>query len=120
MGFVALKRHAASLPGATLDIKWGSDWVASVGGRMFFVGGPHPAAWTGCSFKIDEHRFLELTDVPGIVPAPYLARARWVRLVDANALPLVQLKALVSRSHQLILSKCTKRLQRELMAGGAG
>ena len=117
MSFKALQKHATALPGATLDIKWGFDWVASVGGRMFFVGGPHPSAWTGCSFKVDDHRFLELTDVPGIVPAPYLARARWVRLMDPQALPLAQLKTLVSRSHQLILSKCSKRLQRELMGG---
>ena len=117
MSYAALKRHAQSLPGATVDIKWGADWVSSVGGRMFFVGGPEPGAWRGLSFKVDDHRFLELTDLPGFSPAPYLARARWVRVSDPKALPLAELKALVSRSHALILAKCTKRLQREL--GGA-
>ena len=117
MSFTALKRHAESLPGATVDIKWGADWVASVGGRMFLVGGPHPKAWTGLSFKVDDHRFLELTGLPGFAPAPYLARARWVRVSDATALPLADMKALVSRSHALVLAKCPKRLQREL--GGA-
>lgn len=116
MSFLALKRHAQTLPGATADIKWGSDWVASVGGRMFMVGGPHPKVWTGLSFKVDDHRFLELTDLPGFAPAPYLARARWVRLSDAKALPVAEVKALVSRSHALILAKCPKRLQRELGA----
>ncbi len=115
MSFAALQKFAAGLPGATVDIKWGADWVASVGGRMFLVGGPHPGVWTGCSFKVEDHRFLELTGLPGFAPAPYLARARWVKLSDARALPIAELKSLVARSHQLILAKCTKKLQRELL-----
>jgi predicted DNA-binding protein (MmcQ/YjbR family) len=113
LSIAALRKHAESLPGATVDIKWGADRVASVGGRMFFVTaeGPSPSA---ASFKVDDHRFLELTDMPGFVPAPYLARAKWVQLTDAKALPLAELKALVSRSHALVLAKCPKRLQKEL------
>ncbi len=117
MSFSALQKHAASLPGATQDIKWEVDWVASIGARMFLVGGPHPKAWTGCSFKVDEHRFLELTGIPGISPAPYLARAHWVKLSNSKALPLAGLKALVTRSYELVLAKCPKKLQRELGGG---
>ena len=87
MSFSALAKFAMELPGATQDIKWGADWVASVGGKMFFVGGPHPGTWTHCSFKVDEHRFLELTGLPGFAPAPYAARYHWVAVSDAKALP---------------------------------
>ena len=84
MSFAALKTHAMSRPGATVDIKWGADWVASVGGKMFFVAGPEPGPCKACSFKVDEHRFLELTGLHGFSPAPYLARAKWVQLSDAR------------------------------------
>jgi len=114
MSFAALKAHAAALPGATADIKWGADWVASVGGKMFFVGGTEPGRWSACSFKVDEHRFLELTGLPGFAPAPYLARVKWVQLSDPRALPLPALKDLVSRSHALVLERLPKKLQREL------
>ncbi|MDM4764567.1 MmcQ/YjbR family DNA-binding protein [Pelomonas sp. SE-A7] len=114
MSYAALKKHAMSLPGATEDIKWGADWVASVGGKMFFVGGPLPD-WNGCSFKVDEHRFLELTDMPGLEPAPYLARVKWVKLSDPKALPLAELKALVERSHALVLAGLTKKLQKQIL-----
>jgi len=114
MSFAALKKHAASLPGATTDIKWGADWVASVGGKMFFAGGSEPGTWDACSFKVDEHRFLELTDLPGFAPAPYLARVKWVQLKDPKALPLAELKALVTRSHALVFAGLSKKLQREL------
>jgi predicted DNA-binding protein (MmcQ/YjbR family) len=114
MSFAALKKHAMTLPGATEDIKWGADWVASVGDKMFLCGGPEPGTWTSCSFKVDDHRFLELTGLPGFAPAPYLARVKWVQLSDPKALPLADLKALVSRSHELVFSGLTKKKQREL------
>lgn len=113
--FDALQQHAAARAGATTDIKWGADWVASVGGKMFFVTGAEPGPARACSFKVDDHRFLELTGLPGLVPAPYLARVKWVQLQDPNALPLDELKALVSRSHELVLGKLPKKLQRELL-----
>lgn len=115
MSFAALKKHAASLPGATTDIKWGADWVASVGGKMFLAGGPEPGTWRSCSFKVDDHRFLELSGLPGLAPAPYLARVKWVQLQDPKALPLADLKALVTRSHELVLGKLPKKRQREIL-----
>lgn len=114
MSFPALAKFALDLPGATQDIKWGADWVASVGGKMFFVGGPHPGTWTHCSFKVDEHRFLELTGLPGFKPAPYAARYHWVAVEDARALPLTELKALVERSHALVAAKLPKKLRLSL------
>jgi predicted DNA-binding protein (MmcQ/YjbR family) len=114
MSFAALKKHALSLPGAVPDIKWEVDWTACIGGKMFLIGGPEPGVWTRCSFKVDDHRFLELTGVPGIEPAPYLARAGWVSLRRADALPLAELKALVTRSHALIAAKLTRKLRQQL------
>jgi predicted DNA-binding protein (MmcQ/YjbR family) len=67
------------------------------------------------SFKCDPERFLELTDVPGIVPAPYLARARWVQVQEAKALPDPDARALVARSYALIAAKLTRR-QRDAIA----
>ena len=115
MSFRALRSHAASLPGATADIKWGADWVASVGSKMFFAGGPEPGPWVACSFKVDDHRFLEITGLPGFAPAPYLARVKWVQLKDPKALPLAELKALVTRSHELVLARLPAKTRRELL-----
>lgn len=109
MTFAALKQHALSLPGAAADLKWDVDWTACIGSRMFLIGGPEPGPWRSCSFKVDEHRFLELTGLPGIVPAPYLARAKWISVQRAGALPLAELKALVTRSHALIAARLTRK-----------
>jgi len=75
------KALCLSLRGATEDIKWETNLVFSVGDKMFAVTEADDKA-KGISFKVDDDRFLELTDRPGIIPAPYLARAKWVYVED--------------------------------------
>jgi len=107
------KAFCRSLPNAQEDIKWGADLVFSIGEKMFAVTGTGDDA-SGISFKVDEERFLELTDRPGIVPSPYLARAKWVRIVDMKAVSDAEAAELLKRSYELVFSKLTKKLQREL------
>jgi predicted DNA-binding protein (MmcQ/YjbR family) len=115
MNWEQARRFCASLPGATQDIKWGADLCFCIGGRMFAV------TWLDArgkaqrfSFKVDDHRFLELTDRAGIVPAPYLARAKWVQVQDAGALTDAQARALLARSHALVAARLTRAQQRAL------
>jgi len=107
-----------ALPGATEDVKWESKLVFSVAEKMFAVTGLGGDA-DGISFKVDEERFLELTDCPGITPAPYLARAKWVRIVDLRKVGDAEAAALLRRSYELVAARLTKKVQRELgLPGG--
>jgi predicted DNA-binding protein (MmcQ/YjbR family) len=116
MDFEKAKTLCRSFAGSTEDIKWGADAVFSVGGKMFAVTGSEVPA-TGMSFKVEDDRFLELTDRPGIIPAPYLARAKWVFVENAKALDDREAGALLRRSYELVFAKLTKKLQRELGGG---
>lgn len=107
------KEFCRTLPGATEDIKWESNLVFSVGDKMFAVMHDDDQA-RAISFKVDDERFLELTDRPGIIPAPYLARAKWVQVEDLAKLPDAEARELLARAHQLIFAKLTKKLQREI------
>jgi predicted DNA-binding protein (MmcQ/YjbR family) len=120
MDFEAAKAVCRSLPGCTEDIKWGADLVFSVGDKMFAVTG-NEAPSEGMSFKVEDERFLELTDRPGIIPAPYLARARWVRVQAGAALGDEEAAALLRRSWELVFGKLTRKLQHEILerAGAA-
>ena len=104
------KKLCLSLPAATHDVKWGADHVYSVGGKMFAVIGPDGSM----SFKVDDHRFLELTDREGFIPAPYMARAKWVQVKDVKAVAEAELKPLVTRSHQLVALKLTRKMRESL------
>jgi predicted DNA-binding protein (MmcQ/YjbR family) len=97
--------------------KWGADAVFSVGTKMFAVTRSEMPA-QGISFKVDDDRFLELTDRPGIIPAPYLARAKWVYVNSAGALGDKEAAELLRRSYQLVSAKLTKKLQREIAEAG--
>jgi predicted DNA-binding protein (MmcQ/YjbR family) len=113
-GFEVQRRVAAALPAATEDIKWGADLVYSVGGKMFCVFLLRDGVTHSCSFKVDDERFLELTGVPGVIPAPYLARAHWVQVQPGHGLAPADLDALVRRSHALVAAKLTKSQQSEI------
>ncbi len=109
MNIDSLRWFCATLPGATVDVKWGADECHCVGGRMFAVFPVAGGKAATVSFKCEPARFLALTDLPGIVPAPYLARAHWVQVTDARALTDAQARELVARSHALVHARLTRR-----------
>ncbi|HEX5787865.1 MAG TPA: MmcQ/YjbR family DNA-binding protein [Woeseiaceae bacterium] len=113
MNAAELQSLCLAFPGATENIQWGNDRVFKVGGKMFACSGVD--AGSTYSFKVDDERFLELTDCPGVVPAPYLARAKWVQVDPARCrLPAAELESLVRHSYDLVVAKLPKKLQREL------
>jgi predicted DNA-binding protein (MmcQ/YjbR family) len=102
-------------PGATQETKWGIDHVFCVGAKMFAV---FNGASSGCvSFKVDADQFLALTDRPGVIPAPYLARAKWVQITTMTAMEQKEAEALLKRSYELVFAKLTKKLQQEILYG---
>ncbi len=103
-----------SQPGASEQIQWGADAVFKVGGKMFavactdFTGYPDANV---CSFKCADEVFAELVEREGILPAPYLARAKWVALNDWSAVPDRELATLVAAGYALVRSKLSKKAQ---------
>lgn len=117
MNVAAVKKFCAALPGATGDIKWGIDQVYSIGGKMFCVAHVDQKGLPTVGFKVDDDLFLSYTDRAGFIPAPYLARAKWVQVVDMKKVPDAELKSLIKRSHELVGMKLTKKCRTELGIG---
>jgi predicted DNA-binding protein (MmcQ/YjbR family) len=108
-----LRTFCLSLPGATESVQWGNDLVFKVAGKMYAIvalesGGP----WL--SFKCSPEEFADLTERPEIVPAPYLARAHWVALEAADALPRAEIRRLIAAGHALVVSKLPKKTRAAL------
>ena len=106
-------------PGVAAGIKWDDDLVFTVAGKMFCVlcvrrPGVDKHAAGRLSFKVEDGRFLELTERPGFVPAPYLARAHWVLVAKPEALVSAELQGFLRRSYELVRAKLPKKTQREL------
>ncbi len=109
-----LHAFIAALPSATLSIQWGSDYVYKIGGKMFAVMGPPDGKSRSLSFKAADESFEILTHLDGIIPAPYLARAKWIQLDKPQRLPVKELKAYLIRAHALVTASLPKKKQREL------
>lgn len=114
MNVPAIKKFCAALPHATGDIKWGVDQVYSIGGKMFCVAFVDPKKRATVSFKVDDDLFLSYTDRAGFIPAPYMARAKWVQVIDLKKISGTELKELIVRSYELVAMKLTKKLREEL------
>lgn len=111
MKTATVRRLVSAWPGVGEELKWADILVFSVGGRMFCA--MHAADARGLAFKVEPARFLEFTDRPGIVPAPFMARWHWVSLAVADALPEAEIKALIRGSYELVRGKLSRKLQRE-------
>jgi len=104
-----------ALPGVTEQIQWGCDLVFKVGGKMFAVVPLEPAPVV-MSFKVPDEEFPELTERLGVIPAPYMARAKWVALETESALPRLEIERLLKLSHSLVLAKHSKKMQAKILA----
>ena len=112
MNIETLREFCRSLPAVTEDVKWGHDLCFSVGAKMFCV-----AALDGpltVSFKVKDDEFEELANSPGMCPAPYVARYKWVLVEDVDALNRKEWEHYVRQSYDLVRAKLPKKVTREL------
>ena len=113
-----VRKHCLSLPHTTEQILWGDDLVFKIGGKMYAVvvlpSQEAPQHKVVMSFKCTPEVFAELVERPGVIPAPYSARSHWVALEREDALPRTEIKALISRSYELVVARLPKKKQAEL------
>jgi predicted DNA-binding protein (MmcQ/YjbR family) len=87
------------------------------GGKIFAVLALDPATPHRLSFKCTPEKFAELLELDGIIPAPYMARNKWVTLERFDALADAEIKALLENSYALVFAKLTKKMQAQLKPG---
>ncbi len=110
-----LRDFCLAFPHVHEQVQWENALVFKVGGKMFLVMRLEPSP-VACSFKCTPEMFAELVERPGLIPAPYLARASWVGLEDSEALSVAELKQLVRQSYELVREKLPKKTRLELEA----
>jgi predicted DNA-binding protein (MmcQ/YjbR family) len=104
----------ARWPGVGRSMKWEVDLVCTVANKMFAVLctlGPERGR---LSFRVDTERFLELTDQPGMMPAPYMARAFWVSVTEPERFEQAELAGFVRRSYELVAAGLPKKTRTAL------
>jgi len=112
-----LKDFCRRLPGAeaTLHGPPANILVYAVGGKRFaHFKTSQPEQWR-FSIKVTPERFVELTDVPGIKPARWLGRYRWITIVEVASVPAAYLSELVRWSHEHALASLSKARRAEAL-----
>lgn len=118
MNYARLVSYCETLPHAASERKWQNTLVFSVEKKMFALfrldtRDKPTELWC----KVDDELFLSYTDQPGIRPAPYLARAKWVAM-EKNAMTDAMAREVLKRARDIIFTKLPKRVQTELRAKG--
>ena len=108
-----LKKFRISFPGATGKLHGDPSniLVYSVGSKHFaYFKTSDPEKWR-FSVPVTPERFVELTDMPGVKPARYMARFHWVTIVTVRQFPADYLTELVEWSYQRALGSLSKTTQ---------
>jgi predicted DNA-binding protein (MmcQ/YjbR family) len=111
-----IRTICSGLPAVTEDIKWEHDLCFCVGGKMFLVVGLNSAP-TGVSFKVPDEDFAEISSREGFMPAPYVARYKWVMVKDINLLSRKEWEHFARQSYRLVSERLPKKVRKELGIG---
>jgi predicted DNA-binding protein (MmcQ/YjbR family) len=119
------RRYLRGRPHVEETMQWGANlvyWAApkAIGGKMFALidlnedqrreQGRRPVL----SFYAGPSAYPELLERDGVIPAPYLARAYWVALVDWEALATAELKLLLEAAHVGVTARLPRKVREML------
>jgi predicted DNA-binding protein (MmcQ/YjbR family) len=108
-----LREICLSFAGTAEQIQWGDDLVFKVAGKMFAVT-PLVPGYNWLSLKASPESFVELTERPGIIPAPYLARAKWIAIETPHVVSAAEVETLLRTSYDLVVARLPRRRRENL------
>ncbi|PIB24412.1 hypothetical protein BFP76_04170 [Amylibacter kogurei] len=107
-------QYCASLHASENVIQWGDASVWKIGGKIFAICSNWGEGAGNISFKCSDLAYQVLTDMHDIIPAPYLARAKWVQLAAPDALSDDEVRAHIDAAYDIIARKLTRAKRAEL------
>ena len=113
MRLPALRQFALTLPHTTVVNQWGG-LVFKVAEKMFLLIVLDGETIRRVIFKCTPEEFDELTEIDGIIQAPYCAKRLWASVDDLGALPAAELERRIRRSYDLVVAKLPKKIQASL------
>jgi predicted DNA-binding protein (MmcQ/YjbR family) len=108
-----IRDYCLSLNGTTESIKWEDHVCFSVGDKMYMVITPDHFP-VSSSFKTTDELFDKLTTREGIIPAPYMAKHKWVHVDNLKRLNKKEWKELITTSYSLVVEKLPLKLRKTL------
>jgi predicted DNA-binding protein (MmcQ/YjbR family) len=107
-----IREIASKLPHVTEDIKWGNDLCFCIAEKMFCVTGLESPVKV--SLKVTDEEFDELIERTGFVPAPYMARNKWVLIDASSKISKKELSHFIQQSYNLVKARLPEKLREKL------
>lgn len=108
---IGFEAFILTLPKATLVRQWRDDSVAKIGGKVFALLDRDPGeVW----LKVSDMAYELLTELDGVRPAPYFARAGWVAISAESPLGGDEVEAYIREAHRIVAGKLTRKTRAEL------
>ena len=111
MNIEFVRKVCLGLPAVKEDIKWGNDLCFVVADKMFCVCSLSVPFTV--SFKVRDEEFDELASSNGIIPAPYVARYKWVLVEDVKRLNKNEWEHYIRQSYELVKNKLPKKILKQ-------
>lgn len=109
------EQFVGALTGAHIVHQWGGASVGKLGGKIFAtLSDWHASGELAVNFKCSDLSFTLLTELDGVMPAKYLARAKWVTVRRVAPLSEDEIRAYIGEAHRLVALKLTRRERAEL------
>ncbi len=117
MTIETIRKFCMSLPHATEQVQWGGMLVFKIAKqKMFCLANLEPERDDVLLFfKATDEEFVELQEIEGIIPAPYMAKNKWVALERLDVLPATELERLLAKSYELVFARLPKKEQAKVI-----
>lgn len=116
MTITEIREICLAFPAVTEDIKWDDHLCFNIGGKMFLVTAPDNVP-VSASFKTSDDDFSALPNRTGFIPAPYMAKNKWIFVDDINRFSKKEWEKYLQSAYKLIASKLSLKLQKEIAGG---
>jgi len=104
-----IREFCLSLPGVREDMPWDDDLCFKIRGKIFAGLALSDGRFPRVTLKCDADKFHELLEIPGISPAPYVGRYKWIQVAHSDLLPARELEQLIRRSYEMVAAKPSKK-----------
>ena len=85
-------------------MQWGETLCFKVAGKIFALLSLDSVPPSLC-FKCTPEKFVELVELEGIRPAPYVGRYKWILLERLDVLGDEELEGLIRQSYEMVATK---------------
>ena len=108
-----IQKICKKLPHTTEEIKWETHLCYCIGGKMYMVVNPDGNPVTA-SFKTSDEDFAELPERDGFIPAPYMARHKWIYVDTINRLSKKHWEEYLKKAYFIVAAKLPAKTRKTL------